>query len=176
MRFSVIIKAVSSFSLSFLGVWVISLAMIVVRAGLIRGLNFRSDRDWGSPHIRVLDERQTRSECDLFPADFETEDWMEPGEASLRSSAKARIERAMDCVFGASVSVRYFFGDQSLLVVCGLVDGGWCLEGEEEKQFRPETIWRPIRDVVLGAFGLRKPSSPPPWVAKRIAGPEVGQH
>ena len=97
---------------------------------------------------------------------------MEEGEASLRSSAKARIERAMDCCIGTDVRVRYFFGNQSLLVICGLVDGGWCLEGEPEKQFQPASIWKPIRDKVREAFGLRKPSSPPPWVAKRITGAE----
>ena len=86
---------------------------------------------------------------------------------------KARIERVMDCCVGGVMQVRYFFGGQSLLVKCGVEESGrWCLEGEEDlphRFFPPETIWKPIRDVVRKAFGFRKLSSPPPWVAKRLA-------
>ena len=61
---------------------------MIVRSDVLPGVNFRADKDWGSPHIRVLDAEQKRAECDLFREDFVTEDWMEVGEASLRSSAK----------------------------------------------------------------------------------------
>ena len=161
-----------SFSCVFWLCWLDSEAMIVLRADVVPGVNLRTEKAWSS-HIRVLDWEQKSAECDLFRKDFVTEDWMEPGEASLRSAAKARIERVMDCCVGGVVQVRYFFGGQSLLVKCGVEESGrWCLEGEEDlphRFFPPETIWKPIRDVVRKAFGFRKPSSPPPWVAKRLA-------
>ena len=140
---------------------------MIIRSDVLPGVNFRPDKDWGSPHIRILDAEQKVGECDLFREDFECLEWMEAGEASLRSSAKWRIERAMDCCIG-SAQVRYFFGGKSLLVILDS-PGGWHFEEAREKQFSNESVWRAIRDVVLGAFGFRKPSSPPPWVAKKAA-------